>query len=894
MPTDKIEIPQGRDVPWVDKQFRFDGSWFPDVDGLLIGTNNYQKLENLRYKDSGLEGVNGYTKVNTTPLSVYTRLTTGVQLRTDKTISSYVLAHAQASGGQGRVYVNTTAPGVAGNFDLSRDLDINGNAYFQDSSSNLTGRFSDAPQGNVAYCNGEQSAIFGGDEQRIGAVFTVDTNALDLPVDVTEQANNTLSDSDNIFAINIAGSDPNVILAMTTRPIQSIGFEFETVNASASSTTIKTWTGSAFSADLVNTDNTSSGGVSFAKDGIITFSSHTDGTSKPMHFEELYLYTYMIELSAGSANISRMYVDMAMQSVKDVWDGVYRQPIQFQVNYANEFYDYTLQVNESSDVNAPIGGQLDELDTTDSIFIMFEDKASAIRYTMLADKLNSTASVMALKYWDGTAFTAVTDIDDGTQGVAGTTLSQSGLISWTPEDDERPRTMFGSFGYVYEMNFSVKLSGTKGGVGTDVDILVDVCTGVPSQNTVLSFDWSALYGTRLVMGSYSSGDEGNRMDYSVANAPDVWNGFDSSDDGKQSLYFGGVENIVGATQIYNRFGATVYSMLLVLKRNEVYIVVGDTPEEFVIYPVVKTVGCVAPLTLATAEIGLDLGNGLTRNVAIWLSHSGPMMFDGAILKPVDGVSSYFDPNDSRYIEFDAIDKARGWVDPNYKEYNLLIPSGAGATDNTVWLVYDLQKRKWYTKNTGLSETPTTAFEISDVTSGERMVYSGIDTGYMIHLESGTYWDDGNSYGITQTVRTGDFFPSENIWDETIIRKLKIFIERLEGSSKANTLEINTYVNTEIKAGNDVTFQDSNAASGIAVDWEDTVDVEWSSAIGSSLSLNIDIGLQRIIKSIRSFNQTGWAHSFEFSVTTDDVTKGFQPVLWGFQYRLVRKDNTANG
>jgi hypothetical protein len=895
VPTDKIEYPQGRDVPWQDKQYRFDGSWMPDADGALIGASNYQKLENLRYKESGLEGVNGYTKINTTALVTYTRPTIGHQLRTDKTIDSYIMLHAINGSDQGRVYVNTTTPGTQGDFDSSRKLDTSGNAYFEDASASLTGRFSDAPQGNIAYCNGEESVIFGGDEQRLGAVFTTATNTLNLPIDVTEKANNTLSDADNVFNIDIAGAGPNVILALTTRPIQAIGFEISSANVSASSTTVKTWTGSAFGADLVDVDGTKTGGVSMAQDGVITFSSHTDGTSKPMHFEELYLYAYMIELSTGDVDISRLFVDMAMQSVKDVWDGVYRQPIQFQVNYDNEFFDYTLQVNESSDVNAPIGGQLDALDTTDAIYIMFEDKAAGIRFTMLGDKLNSTSSnPIVMKYWDGSAFSAVTDLTDGTEAASNTPFSQSGLMSWTPEDDEEPRTMFGSFGYVYELIPGAKFSGTKGGVGTDVDILVDVCTGVPSQNTVLPFDWSALYGTRLVLGGYSTGDEGNRLDYSVANAPDVWNGFDSSDNGKQSLYFGGVEPIVAATQIYNRFGATVYSMLLVLKKNEVYIVVGDTPEEFVIYPVVKTVGCIAPLTLATAEIGLDLGNGLTRNVAMWLSHSGPMMFDGAILTPIKGVSSYFDPNDDRYIEFSAIDKARGWVDPSYKEYNLLIPSGSGATDNTVWLVYDLERRKWFTKNTQLAKTPTCGFEVSNVDTGERMIYGGIDSGFMLHLENGTLWGDGGVNGITQIVRTGDIFPSENIWDETLIRKMKIFTERLIGSSVTNTMTIRTYVNTELKAGNNVIFQDSNAALNIEVDWEDTTDVEWAEEIGTTVTLDLDVGLQRLIRSVRTYNQQGWSHSFEFEVTTTDVTKGFQPVLWGFQYRLVRKDNTANG
>jgi hypothetical protein len=394
-----------------------------------------------------------------------------------------------------------------------------------------------------------------------------------------------------------------------------------------------------------------------------------------------------------------------------------------------------------------------------------------------------------------------------------------------------------------------------------------------------------------MLGGFSKGDEGNRMDYSVANAPVAFNGFDSSDAGKQSLYFGGVEDIVAATQIYNRFGASVYAMLLVVKKNETYILVGDTPEDFIIYDVAKTVGCVAPLSIATAEVGLDLGNGLTRNVAIWLSHSGPMMFDGAILTPIPGIRSYFDPNDAKYIDFSLIEKAVGWVDPNYKEYNLLIPSGSASLNN-VWLVYDLIRRKWFRKTTGQAAFPQAGFEVGSKQTGQRYIYGGIDTGYMVHLESGTYWDDGSAAGITQKVKTGDFFPSQNIWDETTIRKFKIFIKRLTGSSVTNQLEVNYYTDTDLNAGSGVIFEDGNAASGIFVSWVDTDGVEWSSATSATIDLDLDVGLQRLIRVIRDLNRTGWAHAFEFTVTTSDITKGFQPVFWGTQYRINRKDNTA--
>jgi hypothetical protein len=411
VPTANLKIQEAPNNEWKDTQFKFDGAWLPDVDGALIGPTNYQTLENLRYKDSGLEGVNGYTKVNTTALTTYTKIRTGFQLRTDKTQDSYVLVHAVDSGGQGRVYVNRTAPGSQGDFDTTSkfwpDLDnrIGGGAgtqysYFQDASSGLTGRFSGAPQGNIAYCNGEESMIFGGDEQRVAACFSCTTDALALPKDVTSAINNTLSATAGDDKFTWLQSDRPFTLVMTTRPIQALKIYVSSANTEAATLTVKTWTGSAFGSDLVDTDGTKTATESLAQTGVVTLTSHTDGTSKPRHYEELYLYAYLLELEkdgavAPSADVYHITVDPAFQSVKDVWDGVYRQPIQWQVLDGAVYYDYTLQVNESSDVNAPVGGQIDGLTSSDKIYIMFEDPTVGIRMTMLGDLVNKAASTVS-------------------------------------------------------------------------------------------------------------------------------------------------------------------------------------------------------------------------------------------------------------------------------------------------------------------------------------------------------------------------------------------------------------------------------------------------------------------------------------------------------------------
>lgn len=727
-------------------------------------------------------------------------------------------------------------------------------------------------------------------------------------------------------AFNVDG-EYNELHIMTTRPIQGFKFYINTVNATASSLDIEYWDGTGFTDVTDDDDDTASGGATLAKTGFYRF-AHTGGNADGAatggdystlsayadfrHFQELYLYAYRIRLSAGSAEIYHMTVDPGFQTVQDVWDGVYRQPIQFQFwnDSDGAFEDYTLHVNQSSDVNTPVGGQVDAMTTSDYIVVMFEEQAAGIRLTMLGDLLNvATAKFNTLQYWNGYEWTNVSDFKDGTLNDAGTkSLTKTGLLSWTPSTDEQKRTLFNSLGYAYKLTVDATLTGTEGG---DAEVLIDLVVGVPALLNTSGlheskpFNFSTIYKNRLMLGGFSAGGEGNRMDFSVTNAPDVFNGSESSMNGIQSLYFGGVEPITCATQIYNRFGASVYSMLLVMKDTEIYLMVGDSPDDFVIYPVSDSVGCPAPHTLATAEVGLEIGEGLTRNVAIWLSHYGPMMFDGAIISPLLGINNYFDPNEDDYIEWDYIHLARGWVDQTYKEYNLLIPSTANQSTNNIWLVYDLIRKKWFRKDTGTAQFPQCGFNIMDPDTGEQMVYGGVNTGKMVHLEKGTSWGATYADGtagtvIRQYLKTGDFWPSNNIWDETLIRKFKLVCKKIDSTATVSTHNLNiNYYSNAADAGANVLFEDSDASSGIYVDFTDMdVDLdgvnetEWTSSAAAVLNLSLNVGLDRLVRLVDDMNSSGWAHSFEFEVETDDVDKGWQPVIWGLQYRIERKDNTA--
>jgi hypothetical protein len=844
------------------KQFKFEGAWLPDYDPAEIGPSNYKTLQNMRYGPRHPVGVLGYTKVNTTALTTYTNIRNGHQLRTDWDKPSYVFVHAQNGSGQGRVYQNQTVIPDQGNFESTH--------LHTDMTGAGIGRFSDAPDGNVTYCNGKESYIWSGEETRVGGFITITDANYTNPINYTEQANNTLDTTDNIISIGTQ----KFWIVFTTRPIQAVNYTIKTVNTSTSTSTVKVWNGSSWAAVSNPVDGTADGGVSLAQSGQFSFDS-TVATAKPFHLEGLYLFAYMFELSAGSAEISHVSVNAPWQPMIDVWDGVLRQPIQFQVYDGSKFRDYTLEVNEKSNVDYPIGAVLDALPTSGYIIAIYEQRMAGIRYEMLEGKVNTNAATVTIEYWNGTAWTTVgaslrDETLDGTKSVA-----KTGLMSWSPPDPsaEHKKTQFGVTGFAYKIKFSATLSGTAEG---EKDIVANLVTGIPAQLPIRAYRFPSSFKNRVLLCGFVEGKEGNRVDYSAANNAYAFNGLDSSDNGVQSLYFGGTEALTCGIQLYNRYGSNIFTTWVGFKQSSCYQLTGNEPEDFKIKPVSFRIGCPAPLTLVAVE-GYSLAQDLTRNVVIWLSHAGPMLFDGASLTHIKGIDKYFDPSESVCINFDAIENSRGWYDTTHGEYNLLIPSGSGQTTNNLWLVYDLTKKKWFTKSTGTAPVPQCGFPVVD-TDGNQYIYAGVDTGYLMRLENGTSWDGA---GITYRLVTGDFWPTDSIWDKTIIRHLKVIAKRI---SEPHTLEVSYYGNTDDEEGFEVVWQNTED-----FEWTDTEDFEWATPTLLTMDLDIESGLYRLVRDTLGTNLLGWSHCFGFQVTTTSTMKAFQPIGWGIRFQYIRDD-----
>lgn len=845
-----LQIEGMENIPQEEKMFPFSGAWVPTIDGTLIGPENFQSLINMRYNDAGIEGISGYTFRNSTAITTYVNIKNGHYLKTQgRTQENYVLVHAVSSGNVGRIYINKTAIGTTGDFATGvgeQDSGSRSDHFHTDASNSLVGRFSKAPGENVAYANGEEVLIWSGDESTVNSVFTTSNSAEANPIDVTDKLTNSRNDASNIVDL---GTSRDYLTILTVRPIQGFKFYVETANTTASALEVSYWDGSAYQNVTNLVDNTDTG-PSLAQTGTVTFDS-TRGIVKLKHFEERYLYAYQIYLNAGDAELYQITYDAPAQVPTNVWDGVYRTPIQAQIYTASStsYEDFTLHVAESSSVNLPVGAIMDGfVATNDKFYIMFDEPIAGLKVTMLGQLINLNTSTATLKYWDGDSFESLT-IADGTSSNS-ITLGQSGVISWNPASDEEKTTLFGTQGYAYEFTVSVTLSDTTAGKTTE-DIVIDLLTGIPAPKTLPTFLFPVQYKSKLFLCNNKEGNEGNRIDYSIDNAPDIFNGESSSMDGYQSIYVGGSEHLTCAAQLYNRFGSNLFSSLAIFKNSELYLLTGDSPIDYQLFPVSYTIGCPAPQSLVTAEVGFELGENVARNVAIFISNAGPMMYDGAVLYPIRGIEKFFDPTDDDSVNFTYLNDSKGWFDSTYKEYNMLIPTGVSTTLNT-WLCYDLVRKKWYQKNVGVAANILCGFNVT-ATNGDQYIYAGTYIGKIAQLEHGTSWG-GTAIGYE--VKTADIFPSGSEWDITTVRRLKFICQKNEFDT---TITYYYYLDTD------------------------------SGAAGSSSITTSGSGNDRLVRATKILNNTGWSHSFKFAYLSDGEEKGMKPVMWGIQYSVTRKD-----
>jgi len=712
--------------------FPFMGRWNPSENPMLLDDYGLQDIQNLRKSGKHFKGVKGHSKINTTALSL-SYVVNGFHFRKDQPQESHVVAVAAdslSSPTAESVYEITAAVPSAGN--------VAANAIITPAVLTNPVRFSSAPGGSMVMSYGGQTLIWGGNEMPCTAFITSSANVTTSgtsSIDYSEQ----LSNAANAVADDVTittGSD--YFLVGSKRPVQGVKFYVSSGNSSTSTMTAQEWTDSGWSSLTITHDYTSSGGKTLAQTGAVTFAS-TVSTSKQRYFYGLSLYWYQFHISAGSANLYYVTVDAPLQSIKNVWDGAEVNAAKFIIYNDSYYHDYTVEAGDNDD-NTYAKPNCNDM-SSEYMIVGFTSPQQGFSARFVDDYINDSDVTLTVYYWNGTAWTAVSNLKDKTYSNS-SSFNNSGTIIFSPAGSaEKTRAYQTDDNQMYYYKFV--WSG-----GLDADNRMSEFRGIPATKVIPPYEFSQIFQNRLwLFNEYNANP--NKAVYSAYNTPDVWNGTDSGE-----LYFGDSTKIIAAASIYNVFSsAGGIEQLIVAKKNETYRVTGTKPADWSVQKVSSNVGCVAPLTMVSADaVAVD---NVKRQVAIWVSDKGVYMSDGASVTSIsDDIRCYFDSNDARYIPLSMQSKSFAWYDPSTRSYKLLIASGSGATYLNTELEYSLQYNEWtkiYREDASGATPLQSGWQVFD-TGGNGYTYGGAKNGYIYRLENTNSWD-GTS--ITQYLQTKD-------------------------------------------------------------------------------------------------------------------------------------------
>ena len=562
-----------------------------------------------------------------------------------------------------------------------------------------------------------------------------------------------------------------------TRPAQGFNFYInsEYCNVRAASLTLQY---GRYSADEIAwtpvsdlSDGTTSSGKSQAQTGACAFTLPT--AQKPIFINGLSLYWYRASFSAwlhrseitddgyDSPYIYQITVDCPWQNVRSLWSGDSMILTGFKIFDGAKNQDYTSYLNDDAQTTGT-EDQLNAFATTKKIYIQTASPAQGFMFRFIPGSYNSNVSAMRIRRYQG-IWVDVSDFTDKT-AISGASFGQSGMVAFDVSEQDKTLSLDGETAfYTYEISFSATFSST---------VELYHVTAIEAPKSIDGYVFPFMFRNRPLLCGYTKGEEGNRVDFGMTDTVDVFTGSDASlGMNNAPLYFGGNDPLTCAIEMYNRLGSTMYHVAVFCKAQETYLLSGYDAETYQIYRLSGGIGCPAPLTIDTVEIGYGSEQAELRCIALWLSYVGPVVCDTATVTPLPGMECYFDRNDSRCINWSAVEKACAVVDLEHLEYHLCFPSGSGQTVNNVWLVFDLMKRRWYRRVANDNQYPQAFCRVVS-TNGTPYIFASYDDGHLRRVNTGDTWDTGGT-PIACIVDTADVLPTGEMWDVTRLRYLKL-------------------------------------------------------------------------------------------------------------------------
>lgn len=758
--------------------FPFVGKWNPSENPILLDDYGLQDIQNLRKQGKHFKGVSGHDNINTTALTTYPYILNGYHFRKDQPQESHVLVMAGEyfnAGGVNLADGSVIADGSerAGSFltmlyqnktVIPGAGDFEGTALYTPIFFDELWQFSSAPSGNVIISSGQECLIWGGDEIEATAVFTSSaavTYTLTNGQDFSDVLANTSQDSDQTASLTAAGS--GTIIIGSKRPLQGVKFYIKTANGSASTLTGKEWTGAEWTA-LTLTDNTAVGGKTLYQTGTVTW-DYT-GNAKPRYLNGFSLYWYQFNFDAGSTTLYYVTTDAPVQKIRNIWDGIEYYPAKVLLWNDTTYKDYT---DDAADDSLATYADLSSATSSYALYVGFLEPQQALTFAFNPGYENTNAATMTVKYWNGSAWTAVGSSNDGTLDSGGTkTLSKGGVVTWQSPGYgvDTKRAISDEFPLYY---YQITVNNTL-----DASVQVGEITGAAYPPEIPPYKFSKTFQNRAFLFNELNGKR-NKAIYSAENSPDIWNGTDSGE-----IILGDRTAITAAAVIYNVFTDTATEQLLIAKKNETWRLSGDTVDNWNLKKISSNIGCVAPLTMVSADVA-ETDPNQRKTVAIWVSDRGPVMSAGSTIVPIyEDIKCYWDENDSRYIPSAMQPRSVAWYDTKTRSYKLLIASGSTAEYLNTELEYSLVTKEWtkiYREDDSGANPLQSGWPVFDE-NGVGYTYGGGKDGYLYRLEYGNTW---NGTPIASYLHTKDLILDT---ERPMFRKSAVKYLRLMHKAKA--------------------------------------------------------------------------------------------------------------
>jgi len=412
------------------KTIPFAGGCNTAIEPVLLKPGEYSMIRNMRGQHPGMETRKGQIALHTTAdgtNQVMTLYSFNKGRRSED--------HLFAQMGDSDVLEATALPPTV-------TTGVFGAEVFSGASSPVPASWANLLD-NLLFSNGvDQHQIWSGSLSYVKhfAVYSSETGWISIPEkgrDCTEAATDGLTTTSAL--IGALGTNAADVLFICCPTVPSgIKFTVGTANDVTATMSIEYWNGASTALSI--TDNTAVAGKTLAQTGTVTWTPVTDAATYAIYGVCGYWLkvTVSAPLNATTAVSAVEYLS-AWQPIQNIWDGVLMDAIEAQV-YLAATASFRTYGGAAINVGGITSSDIICFGTTDPIFSIYVDVGQTPNTTV--------GTTLSVSYWNGTAWTDIGTILDGTVG-----LKNSGWIILPAHSTVQPLNLNNStiFMYWYEI-----------------------------------------------------------------------------------------------------------------------------------------------------------------------------------------------------------------------------------------------------------------------------------------------------------------------------------------------------------------------------------------------------------------------------------------------------------